>query len=192
MCCFAALTLVGFFLFVFFLYWLLASIFGGPISVPTKPWPLPGGVSRWAHHNLDHSPSLLKLLPQKVPSSSFLSHWCSPGSPSGATESTGIPLNLDISYLTCNLTWLGFLHGQRAWLEKIPNTWLSWNLLWRPGWPQTQRDPPASASWVLELKACVTTAGYSETFKASFRPVEHQIGISFISTSPFSVCPCLT
>ncbi|KAL6033303.1 hypothetical protein STEG23_014951, partial [Scotinomys teguina] len=27
----------------------------------------------------------------------------------------------------------------------------------RPGWPQTHRDPPASASGVLGLKMCVTT-----------------------------------
>jgi hypothetical protein len=28
----------------------------------------------------------------------------------------------------------------------------------RSGWPQTHRDPPASAPWVLGLKACFTTA----------------------------------
>ena len=27
----------------------------------------------------------------------------------------------------------------------------------RPGWPQTHKDSPASASWVLGLKACTTT-----------------------------------
>ena len=27
----------------------------------------------------------------------------------------------------------------------------------RPGWPQTHRDPPASAPWVLGLMACTTT-----------------------------------
>jgi hypothetical protein len=31
------------------------------------------------------------------------------------------------------------------------------NLLCKPGWPQTHRDAPASASQVLELKVCVTT-----------------------------------
>ena len=35
--------------------------------------------------------------------------------------------------------------------------WLSWNSLSRPGWPHTHRDPPASASWVLGLKAYITT-----------------------------------
>jgi hypothetical protein len=35
--------------------------------------------------------------------------------------------------------------------------WLSWNSLCRPGWPRTQ-NPPASASQVLGLKACATTA----------------------------------
>ena len=29
--------------------------------------------------------------------------------------------------------------------------------LCRPSWPQTHRDPPASASQVLILKACATT-----------------------------------
>jgi hypothetical protein len=28
-----------------------------------------------------------------------------------------------------------------------------WNYLCRPGWPLACRDPPASASWVLRLKA---------------------------------------
>lgn len=35
--------------------------------------------------------------------------------------------------------------------------WLSQNLLYRLGWPQTQRDPPTSASQELELKAWTTT-----------------------------------
>ena len=30
--------------------------------------------------------------------------------------------------------------------------------LCRPGWPQSHRDPPASASQVLGLNACATTA----------------------------------
>jgi hypothetical protein len=37
-------------------------------------------------------------------------------------------------------------------------TGLFWNLLWRQGWPQTHRDLPASASTVLGLKVCATTA----------------------------------
>ena len=28
--------------------------------------------------------------------------------------------------------------------------WLTCTSLYRPGWPQTHRDPPASASWLLE------------------------------------------
>ena len=36
-------------------------------------------------------------------------------------------------------------------------SWLSWNSLCRPGWLEL-RNPPASASQVLELKACSTTA----------------------------------
>ena len=31
--------------------------------------------------------------------------------------------------------------------------------IYRPGWPWTHRNPPAFASWVLALKACVTTPG---------------------------------
>lgn len=30
----------------------------------------------------------------------------------------------------------------------------------KPGWPQTQSNPPASASKLLELQACVTVPGY--------------------------------
>jgi hypothetical protein len=34
--------------------------------------------------------------------------------------------------------------------------WVAWNLLCRPGWRQTYRDPLASASLVLRLKTCAT------------------------------------
>ena len=36
--------------------------------------------------------------------------------------------------------------------------------LCRPDWPQTHRDPPASASRVLRLKACTTTAQPASSF----------------------------
>ena len=35
---------------------------------------------------------------------------------------------------------------------------LSWNSVYRPGWLWAQRDPPASASQVLGLKVCSTSA----------------------------------
>jgi len=35
-------------------------------------------------------------------------------------------------------------------------SWLAWNLKCRTSWPQIQRDPPVSASWVLGLKAYTT------------------------------------
>jgi hypothetical protein len=35
---------------------------------------------------------------------------------------------------------------------------LAWNLVCRPSWPSTHRNPPASASQVLRLKVCVTIA----------------------------------
>lgn len=34
--------------------------------------------------------------------------------------------------------------------------WLSWNLICRPGWSGTYRDPPVSASCVVGLKVCLT------------------------------------
>jgi hypothetical protein len=34
--------------------------------------------------------------------------------------------------------------------------WLSWNSLCSPGWPQSHRDPSASAFQMLGLKACAT------------------------------------
>ena len=37
---------------------------------------------------------------------------------------------------------------------------LAWNSLCRPGWPWTHSALPASASWVLGLKACTTKPGY--------------------------------
>lgn len=38
-------------------------------------------------------------------------------------------------------------------------SWLSWNLLSRSGWPQTHRHLPASASSVLRLKMCAFILG---------------------------------
>ena len=43
-------------------------------------------------------------------------------------------------------------------------SWLFWNLLYSPGWPQTYWDPPTSASWVLGLKVWVPTAQPYMTF----------------------------
>ena len=34
--------------------------------------------------------------------------------------------------------------------------WLSWNLICRPSWSGTYRDPPVSASCVVGLKVCLT------------------------------------
>jgi hypothetical protein len=39
---------------------------------------------------------------------------------------------------------------------KTGSFYIVWNSLCRPGWPQTHRDPPASASQVLGLKVCIT------------------------------------
>lgn len=36
--------------------------------------------------------------------------------------------------------------------------WLSQNLLFRPGWPQTHRNPPDSASQMFRLKVWATTS----------------------------------
>jgi hypothetical protein len=41
--------------------------------------------------------------------------------------------------------------------------WLSWNSLCRPGWPWTQKSA-CLCLWVLGLKACTTTPGYSLLF----------------------------
>ena len=38
------------------------------------------------------------------------------------------------------------------------SSWLAWISICRPSWPQTHKDPPASASQVLWLKAYTTTA----------------------------------
>ena len=39
---------------------------------------------------------------------------------------------------------------------------------YRPGWPQTHRDPPASASRILGLKVCATTARLRRSFLSCF------------------------
>ena len=56
----------------------LASVFGGPVAVPTKPLALTLPLRRvkTACQNLDHSPSLFKLLPGKVPLWSLSSPPC--------------------------------------------------------------------------------------------------------------------
>ncbi|XP_076427551.1 uridine-cytidine kinase-like 1 isoform X2 [Peromyscus maniculatus bairdii] len=51
---------------------------------------------------------------------------------------------------------------------------LSWNSLGSPGWPRTHRDPPASASRVLGLKACATTARPVYTFYKSNKALENE------------------
>ena len=38
-------------------------------------------------------------------------------------------------------------------------THMAWHSLCKPDWPQTKRGSSASASQVLELKACTTTPG---------------------------------
>jgi hypothetical protein len=46
-------------------------------------------------------------------------------------------------------------------------SWLSWNLLYRPGWPQTHKYPPASAFQVLVLKVWTMTLRQEESFLRS-------------------------
>lgn len=41
--------------------------------------------------------------------------------------------------------------------QGLYKTYKVWDLLCRPCWPQTQRDPPVSTTQVLGLKACITT-----------------------------------
>jgi len=52
--------------------------------------------------------------------------------------------------LSCNYFFSCLTQG----LTKQP--WLSWNSLYRPRWPQTHRDPPASSSQALGIKTSVT------------------------------------
>lgn len=40
------------------------------------------------------------------------------------------------------------------------NSWLSWSLLCRTGWPQTHWGPPVFASWVPALKVGATTSSF--------------------------------
>jgi len=46
--------------------------------------------------------------------------------------------------------------------------WLAWNSLCRPDWPQTHRDPPASASLVLGWKVCSTMPSSPWCLKQAF------------------------
>lgn len=43
---------------------------------------------------------------------------------------------------------------------------LSWNSFYSPGWPQTHKDPTASASLVLGSKACTTIAWQGTVLKS--------------------------
>jgi hypothetical protein len=44
---------------------------------------------------------------------------------------------------------------------------MSWNSLYKPGWPSTHRNLPVSASWVLGLKDCATAPSSVYLFKMS-------------------------
>jgi hypothetical protein len=44
-------------------------------------------------------------------------------------------------------------------------SWPAWISICRPGWPQTHRDPPASASQVLGWKVCITTPSYTSSLE---------------------------
>jgi hypothetical protein len=59
------------------------------------------------------------------------------------------------------LVWFGLVFQVRVSLygPGCPGT------LCRQGWPQTQKDPPASASWVMGLKVCDTTQLFSSILK---------------------------
>jgi hypothetical protein len=65
--------------------------------------------------------------------------------------------------------------------DRIMCPWLSWNSLCRPGWPQTYRVLPASASWVLEFKVCLATLSQMLTFP-------HQ-GSNLVNSLFYLTCP---
>jgi len=54
---------------------------------------------------------------------------------------------------TTNLWFWGREWGQGFSMQ----SWLPWNFLCRPCWPQIHKDWLASASWVLGLKVCTMT-----------------------------------
>lgn len=43
--------------------------------------------------------------------------------------------------------------------------WLAWSSIYNPDRPQTQRELPAFAAWVLRLKVCATMPGQRSAFK---------------------------
>ena len=57
------------------------------------------------------------------------------------------------------------LEEQTMLLTTEPSLQLPRTSSCRPGWPRTHRDPTASASRVLGLKACATTAQMNDIFK---------------------------
>lgn len=57
----------------------------------------------------------------------------------------------------------------RVWLHKLWHPWVACTLLCRPGWTPIQRDPPTSASWVLGLRMCTTTAWHIIIFCHHFK-----------------------
>ena len=64
-----------------------------------------------------------------------------------------------LSYLRVALGMMSFHSNKSLTYSGCPG-----NSLCRPGWPQTHRDPPASASWVLGLKVCATAWLWPESF----------------------------
>ena len=76
---------------------------------------------------------------------------------------------------------------------------MPWNSLCRSGWPRTLRDPPASASQVLGLKACTiiprkSTLSYCFTLISTLgifvhtAAVEEREMLHYWRTSPGSLC----
>ena len=68
---------------------------------------------------------------------------------------------------------------------------LTWNWLCRPGWPQTHRDPPASASWALELSVhhhSWLAFFLRSSFSCSYEAISHYALISIFLRFIFFMC----
>ena len=100
--------------------------------------------------------------------------WLTPTAPSME------PCALPQSYSLSTFFTLYFETGNSLnWMSQSCFVLLFKSSLYRPGWPQSHRDPPASASQVLGLKACATTPWLQTFFPPGFHFVVDPAGLEF-------------
>ena len=114
--------------------------------------------------------SILRILSACMPAGhkrapDLITDGCEP--PCGCWELNSGPLEEQAMLLTSEPSLQPIDFGFLRQGFSVEQLWLFLNSLGRPGWPQTHQDPPVSASRVLGLKVCNTTAQHERGFLTS-------------------------